>query len=167
MPWKKGDCQDGKNMSAPFYLFPQHWDCGRGLSCIKKGCVCLREWEIGNRDKRSLWKGICWRQRIVGQSITCCVDAHVCKLNLVWSILKQPACEENNYCNASGSNQYKRPAQRGISGIKPHDMSFLTFIFTIPNLIFFPSYLCWFLSSFEAMQAREFRGSCWRIFKHI
>lgn len=27
---KKGHCQDGKNTSAPFYLFPQHWDGGDG-----------------------------------------------------------------------------------------------------------------------------------------
>lgn len=45
---KKGHCQDGKNTSAPFYLFPQHWDCGGGrLNCLKKGYVgvCVREKE--------------------------------------------------------------------------------------------------------------------------
>lgn len=94
----------------------------------------------------------------------------------MWSILKQPACEENNYCNTSGSNQHKRPVQRGISSIKPHDVSFLTFIFTIPSLIFFPPYLCWFLSSFKATAGwgiqrimlkhfKHFWGACWLITK--
>lgn len=43
--------------------------------------------------------------------------------------------EENNYCNASGSNQYKKPVQSNVSDIKLYDMSFSTFIFTIPPLI--------------------------------
>jgi len=37
---KRGHCQDGKNTSAPFYLFPQHWDCGTRLGCMKKDSVC-------------------------------------------------------------------------------------------------------------------------------
>lgn len=39
---KRGHCQDGKNTSAAFYLFPQHWDWDvGGLNCVKKDCVCV------------------------------------------------------------------------------------------------------------------------------
>lgn len=43
--------------------------------------------------------------------------------------------EQNNYYNASGSNQYRSPVQSNAGDIKLYHMSFSTFIFVIRALI--------------------------------
>lgn len=57
--------------------------------------------------------------------------------------------EENNYCNASGSNQYTSPVQSNVNDIKLYDMSFFNFYFHDPsfNPLSPRIFVVWFLHS--------------------
>lgn len=125
---KKGHCQDRKNTSAPFYLFPQHWDWGGGLTAWRKAVwvyVCVRD-----RDRAGVCQSVCMceRQRHTDKCVVLCVYGciHVAHLKAtsLWILKSCLETGENNYCDAPGSNRYKSPVQSNFSDIKLYDVSF-------------------------------------------
>lgn len=141
---KKGHCQDGKNTSAPFYLFPQHWDWGERLNCMKKDCVCERE---------RVYVKVCvqetktYRQEC---NIPECLWVRHLKETSLW-ILKSYAWRQRSTITAMPQAQINiKGLCRATSVTKLYDMSFPTFIFMILPLILSAPYLCCFLFQFKA-----------------